>query len=97
MGQLYGIAELSPLAPLAPAILNYPLAPHNDQAAGFMNCVNNSPFDPIANQQNGTVLANLNPTVPNAPSAGSDTRQLVAGGLGPQRRQHLVLDGRRPR
>ena len=39
-----------PLAPLAPAIRNYPLAPHNDRAADFNTCVNNSPFDPIANQ-----------------------------------------------
>jgi outer membrane receptor protein involved in Fe transport len=62
MGQLYGVAELSPLAPLAPSILNYPLAPHNDQAAGFMNCVNNSPYDPIANQS-GAVSA-TGPLVP---------------------------------
>jgi iron complex outermembrane receptor protein len=63
MGQLYGIAELSPLAPLAPSILNYPLAPHNDQAAGWNTCVNNSPYDPIANQT-GTV----SPTGPLVPT-----------------------------
>jgi iron complex outermembrane receptor protein len=62
MGQLYGIAELSPLAPLAPSILNYPLAPHNDEAAGWMNCVNNSPYDPIAGQS-GTVSP-IGPLVP---------------------------------
>ena len=53
MGQLYGIAELSPKAPIDPAIVNYPLAPHNDQAAGWNQCVNTSPFDPIAGQENG--------------------------------------------
>jgi outer membrane receptor protein involved in Fe transport len=63
MGQLYGIAELSPLAPLAPSILNYPLAPHNDQAAGFMNCVNNSPYDPIAGQSGA-----VSPTGPLVPT-----------------------------
>jgi iron complex outermembrane recepter protein len=56
-GQLFGIAELSPLAPLAPAILNYPKAPHNDQAAGFMSCVNTSPYDPIAGQAGGSLWA----------------------------------------
>jgi iron complex outermembrane recepter protein len=66
MGQLYGIAELSPLATLAPAIANYPLAPHNDQAAGWNSCVNNSPYDPIANQSGAVSL--LGPQVPtNAP------------------------------
>jgi outer membrane receptor protein involved in Fe transport len=49
-GQLFGIAELSPVAPLAPAIANFPLAPHNDQAADWNNCVNTSPYDPIAGQ-----------------------------------------------
>jgi outer membrane receptor protein involved in Fe transport len=49
-GQLFGIAELSELAPLSPYIANYPLAPHNDQAANANNCVNTSPFDPIAGQ-----------------------------------------------
>jgi iron complex outermembrane recepter protein len=54
-GQLFGIAELSPLAPLASSILNYPKAPHNDQAAGFMSCVNTSPYDPIAGQAGGSL------------------------------------------
>ena len=80
MGQLYGIAELSPLAPLAPAILNYPLAPHNDQAAGWNNCVNNSPFDPIANQQLGTLVANQNPTVPNNPPESMGPGSVVQAG-----------------
>lgn len=52
--QKYGIAELSPLAPLAPAILNYPNAPHDARAAGFNLCVNTDPYDPIAGQQFGS-------------------------------------------
>lgn len=80
MGQLYGIAELSPLAPLSPFIANYPLAPHNDQAAGWNSCVNNSPFDPIANQQLGTVFPNLNPTVPNAPPESMGPGSVVQAG-----------------
>ncbi len=62
MGQLYGIAELSQLSPLAPAIANYPLAPHNDQAAAWNTCVNNSAYDPIANQT-GAISA-TGPLVP---------------------------------
>ncbi|HWA61935.1 MAG TPA: TonB-dependent receptor [Caulobacteraceae bacterium] len=80
MGQLYGIAELSPLAPLAPAIANYPLAPHNDQAAGWNSCVNNSPFDPIANQQLGHVEANLNPTMAGAPAESMGPGSVVQAG-----------------
>jgi len=56
-GQLFGIAELSGIAPLAPAIANYPLAPHNNQAANWDNCVNVDPFDPIAGQAGGTQAA----------------------------------------
>ena len=62
MGQLYGIAELSALSPLDPAILNYPKAPHNDQAAGWNTCVNNSPYDPIANQSGA--VSGTGPLVP---------------------------------
>jgi outer membrane receptor protein involved in Fe transport len=80
MGQLYGIAELSPLAPLSPFIRNYPLAPHNDRAAAWNTCVNNSPFDPIANQQLGTVFPNLNPTVPNAPAESMGPGSVVQAG-----------------
>jgi iron complex outermembrane receptor protein len=68
--QLYGIAELSAIAPLAPAIANYPIAPHNDQAAGWNSCVNTSPFDPIAGQQFGNLWGTFaqtpNGTGPNA-------------------------------
>ena len=61
-GQLYGIAELSTLAPLAPGILNYPLAPHDNQSAGWNSCVNNSPYDPIANQTGA--VSGTGPQVP---------------------------------
>jgi outer membrane receptor protein involved in Fe transport len=54
MGQLYGFAQLSPSQPLSPTISGYPLAPHNDQAAGWNQCVNVDPFDPIAGQSGGT-------------------------------------------
>jgi iron complex outermembrane receptor protein len=66
MGQLFGIAELSPLSPLSPYIANYPLAPHNDQAAGWNRCVNVSPFDPIAGQAAGTQLGSIPNPGPNA-------------------------------
>jgi iron complex outermembrane receptor protein len=61
MGQLFGIAPLSPAQPLSPSIGNYPLAPHTPEAAGWNQCVNTSPFDPIAGQQYGATM--------NAPSA----------------------------
>ena len=80
MGQLYGIAELSPLAPLAPAIANYPLAPHNDQAAAWNSCVNNSPYDPIANQQLGTLVSNVNPTLVNPPQESQGPGSVVQAG-----------------
>ena len=68
-GQLYGIAELSSIAPLSPYIANYPLAPHNDQAAGWNRCTNTSPFDPIQNQQLGATLGTIpNPGVNGTPS-----------------------------
>jgi outer membrane receptor protein involved in Fe transport len=70
MGQLFGIAELSPLAPLAPLIKNYPLAPHNDQAAGWNRCVNSSPFDPIQNQGAGVTYGTIPNPGPNAAPTG---------------------------
>lgn len=80
MGQLFGIAELSPLAPLSPFIKNYPIAPKNNQAAGWNTCVNNSPFDPIQNQQLGTLFPNLNPTLPNAPPESMGPGSVVQAG-----------------
>jgi outer membrane receptor protein involved in Fe transport len=79
-GQLFGIAELSPLAPLSPFILNYPLAPHNNQAAAWNRCVNNDPFDPIENQQLGTTFKNDNPTLPNAPPLSQGPGSVVQAG-----------------
>ena len=58
--QFYGPAENIPIGPIDPYILNYPLPPHNDRAAGFNNCINNSPYDPIANQGAGALW--LTPT-----------------------------------
>jgi outer membrane receptor protein involved in Fe transport len=46
-GQLFGIDPLSHTNPVSSAISGYPLAPHNDQAAGWNSCVNTSPLDPI--------------------------------------------------
>jgi len=69
-GQLFGIAELSPLAPLDPLIKNYPLAPNNDQAASWNQCVNTSPFDPIANQAAGTTYGSIPNPGPNAMPTG---------------------------
>lgn len=53
-GQFYGLGQQDLNSPLSPLLAHYPLAPHNDQAAGWNTCVNNSPFDPIANQAVGT-------------------------------------------
>lgn len=84
MGQLFGIAELSPLAPLSPTIANYPLAAHNDQAAGWNQCVNVSPFDPIAGQANGTQYATIpnpgNAAVPNGPLESMGPGSVVQAG-----------------
>ena len=83
-GQLFGIAELSPLAPLSPTIANYPLAPHNDQAAGWNQCVNTSPFDPIAGQANGTQYATIpnpgNGAIPDGPLESMGPGSVVQAG-----------------
>jgi iron complex outermembrane receptor protein len=55
MGQLYGLAELSPGSPLDPNMIAYPKAPHTPEAAGWNQCVNTSPYDPIAGQQYGAL------------------------------------------
>jgi outer membrane receptor protein involved in Fe transport len=84
VGQLYGIAELSGIAPLSPYIANYPLAPHNDQAAGWNSCVNTSPFDPIAGQSAGATLGSIpNPgpgAVPNGPQESMGAGSVVQAG-----------------
>lgn len=61
VGQLYGLAGGRNHA-MPTFLLDYPNAPHNDQAAGWVGCVNNSPFDPIAGQQLGVqYLTPINP------------------------------------
>jgi outer membrane receptor protein involved in Fe transport len=61
VGQLYGLAG-GRNHQMPSFLLNYPDAPHNDQAAGWLSCVNTSPFDPIAGQQLGTqYLTPINP------------------------------------
>ncbi|HUZ14092.1 MAG TPA: TonB-dependent receptor [Caulobacteraceae bacterium] len=46
MPQMFGVAVLSPVSGLDPRIFSYPRAPHNDRAADWSACVNDSPFDP---------------------------------------------------
>jgi iron complex outermembrane receptor protein len=61
VGQLYGLAG-GRNHEMPAFLLDYPDAPHNDQAAGWIDCVNTSPFDPIAGQQLGTqYLTPINP------------------------------------
>ncbi len=91
-GQLFGIAELSPLAVLAPAIRNYPLAPHNNRAADFNVCVNNSPFDPIANQNLGALVPNFNPTLVNPPGLSQGPGSVVQAGGQPTSCQQARKD-----
>jgi outer membrane receptor protein involved in Fe transport len=52
VGQLYGLAG-GRNHQMPDFLLNYPNAPHTPQAAGWLDCVNQSPFDPIAGQQLG--------------------------------------------
>ena len=60
-GQLYGLAG-GRNHQMPQFLLDYPNAPHNDQAAGWLGCVNTSGFDPIAGQQLGTqYLTPINP------------------------------------
>jgi iron complex outermembrane recepter protein len=84
MAQLFGIAELSPLAPLSPTIANYPLAPQNDRAAGWNQCVNVSDFDPIANQAQGktyNTIPNPGPSaIPNGPPESMGPGSVVQAG-----------------
>jgi outer membrane receptor protein involved in Fe transport len=93
VGQLFGIARESPTNPLAPAVANYPLAPHNDQAAGWNECVNTSPYNPIAGQSTGTTYLTANGT-PESEGVGSAVQ---AGGQPtscmPLRRNNTYYDG----
>lgn len=56
VAQLFGLSPLNPNAGIPATYKNYPLAPHNDQAAGWNSCVNTSPTDPIAGQQFGVTF-----------------------------------------
>jgi iron complex outermembrane receptor protein len=52
VGQLAGLA--GGRNHFMPQILqDYPLAPHTNEAAGWMECVNTSPFDPVTGQEGG--------------------------------------------
>jgi outer membrane receptor protein involved in Fe transport len=66
VGQLYGLAG-GRNHQMPSFLLNYQDAPSNDQAAGWLDCVNTSPFDPIAAQQLGTQY--LTPIYPNGSPA----------------------------
>ena len=46
--QLYAVVPSNP-AQADPRLLSYPLAPHNDRAADWSRCVNDSPLDPPYN------------------------------------------------
>jgi iron complex outermembrane recepter protein len=70
VGQLYGLAG-GRNHQMPTFLLNYPNAPHNDQAAGWIGCVNTSPFDPIAGQQLGDQY--LTPINPDGSPAGNIT------------------------
>jgi iron complex outermembrane recepter protein len=77
VGQLYGLAG-GRNHQMPTFLLNYPNAPHNDQAAGWLSCVNVSPFDPIAGQQLGDqYLTPINPD--GSPAAGSITGLVTPG------------------
>lgn len=51
--QLAGIFPLANPANLSPTVANYPIAPQNNRAAGWNQCVNTSPDNPIAGQEFG--------------------------------------------
>ena len=97
--QLYGIAEDSPFGAIAlsPAIRNFPAAPHNDQAADFNQCVNTSPFDPIANQEAGTLFPTNNPKFPGVMESAGLGSVAQAGGQPtscvPSRRNNSYYSG----
>lgn len=82
VGQLYGLAGGRNHA-MPALLLNYPNAPHNDQAAGWVGCVNQSPFDPIAGQTLGDQY--LTPIFPNGQPAPAG----LSNGLAPPGYQGL--------
>jgi outer membrane receptor protein involved in Fe transport len=83
VGQLYGLAGGRNHA-MPPFLLNYPLAPHDDQSASWMSCVNDSPWDPIAGQTLGDQY--LTPQYPDGTPVGPPDVRPPAGltqGLAP--------------
>jgi len=85
VGQLFGLAG-GRNHTMPAFLLNYPDAPHNDQAAGWIGCVNTSPFDPITGQQLGTqYLTPINPNGSPASNVGPipGSNQAPPGYAGP--------------
>jgi iron complex outermembrane receptor protein len=80
VGQLYGLAGGRNHA-MPQFLLNYPNAPHDDQSASWMSCVNQSPYDPIAGQTLGDQY--LIPQYPDGTSAGPPGVTGVTNGLAP--------------
>ena len=81
VGQLYGIAGGRNHV-MPQFLLDYPLAPHDPEAASWVSCVNKSPFDPIAGQNLGTLyLTPINPDGTPAP-AGFQTGRAPPGYTG---------------
>ena len=80
VGQLYGLAGGRNHA-MPQFLLDYPDAPHNDRSAGWLSCVNQSPYDPIAAQTLGDQY--LIPQYPDGTSAGPPGVTGVTNGLAP--------------
>ena len=71
VGQLYGLAGGRNHV-MPQFLLDFPNAPHNDQSAAWLNCVNKSPFDPVTAQELGTLY--YTPTNPDGtPAVGPQT------------------------
>jgi len=54
-GQFFALARHG-TGDLSPIKANYPVSPHNDQAAGWVSCVNTAPYAPVAGQTLGTTF-----------------------------------------
>jgi outer membrane receptor protein involved in Fe transport len=80
VGQFYGVTPLSPSVAISPGIANYPFAPHNNQAAAWLNCVNSDPFDPITGQEFGTTFNAPNANLPGVPESQGTGSVVQAGG-----------------
>ncbi|HEV3023532.1 MAG TPA: TonB-dependent receptor plug domain-containing protein, partial [Pirellulales bacterium] len=79
VGQLFGLAG-GRNHQMPAFLLGYPNAPHNDQAAGWVSCVNKSPFDPVTAQNLGTLyLTPINPDGTPASQVGPVPGSNIAG------------------